>query len=112
MMAEPEPPAAPRGDRRRPSRIEQGEQAGHRDQQHRNAVERRQRRGGKRAQPEGRQISAETAQGGEELDRRRASMPARYTAAWARARSRPVGERKWHDHGPDMILRWQPSTPR
>ena len=65
MMAEPEPPAAPRGDRRRPSRIEQNEQTGHRDQQHRNAVERRQRRGGKRAQPEGRQISAETAQGGE-----------------------------------------------
>ena len=49
MMAEPEPPAAPRSDRGRTSAIEQHQQTGHRNQQHRYDVERRQRRRGQRA---------------------------------------------------------------
>ena len=77
MMAEAEPPAAPRGHRGGPRRVEQDQQTGHRDQQHRNDVERRQCRRRKRAQPERGQIGAQTAQGGEtRLQACRACQPA------------------------------------
>ena len=65
MMAEAEPPAAPRGHRGGPCRVEQGQQTRHRDQQHRDDVERRQCRRGERAQAERGKIGAQAAQGRE-----------------------------------------------
>ena len=64
-MAEAEPPAAPCRDRGRASRIQQDEQAGNRDQQHRNDVERRQCGGRQRTQCERGQIGTQAAQGRE-----------------------------------------------
>ena len=111
MMAEPEPPAAPRGHRGGPRRVEQDEQTGHRDQQHRNDVERRQRRCRKRAQPERRQIGAQTAQGGETRPEA-CKHASRLHGRLGTGKVTPRGKRNWHDHGSDMILRWQPSKPR
>ena len=111
MLPEPEPPAAPRGDLGERDEFEQDQQTGHRNQQHRDDVERRQCGRGKRAQPDRRQIGAEASQGGE-TRLQACEHASRLHGRQGAGKDTLRGERKWHDHGPDMILRWQPSRPR
>ncbi len=65
MVAEAEPPAASRRDRGAARAIEQGKQAGHRDQQHRDGVHRRQRGSGQRAQTQCGEVGTQAAHRGE-----------------------------------------------